>query len=317
MYLRERMVIIQINETNYLYSDKGLVINKNTGEIDNIVTFNAPVGSIVYTPEQQEVIRQYKIQEQIKKHKRNTSNILGNFYFVLCEHSFEDLKPESATKLIMLCTYLNYKNCFVFDNGKPIHKSDLKKILNLKSRSAVFNFYNKVSPRYITEVDGILKLNSLDLIIKGKINKQNKGKTYQQFYLDTRRNLYINTDIRQHRQLGYIFKLLPYVNIEYNILCFNPFQKSLKEINPLTVTDLCELIKYEKSKATRLIHQYNQMRFEVDNHKEKFINYVWDLEGGKENANIFVNPHIIYAGNDYKRVEILGKFCYTIDNEKT
>ena len=68
----------------------------------------------------------------------------------------------------------------------------------------------------------------------------------------------------KHTNLGYIFKLIPYVNCEYNIICHNPLEKDLDLIEPMTVGEFCEAIGYDKTNASRLIKIYNEIIFEVD-----------------------------------------------------
>lgn len=177
---------------------------------------------------QQEAYRKKREREQKRADKRRTSNVLGNFYFILAENPFFDLKPETVTKLIMLCSYLNYDNSFMLTQRTPMRKSDVQSVLKV-SRSTAYNFYKEVAPKYINDVNGQLFLSDNTIFIKGKINNPNY-KHYQQFYVDSVRRLYNSTPNKHHAQLGYIFKLLPYINIEFNILCHNPFEEQINQI---------------------------------------------------------------------------------------
>lgn len=290
---------------NYHYQDD-IAINTNTGEILNAVTFTAPIGSIIYTPEQQEAYKRQKKYELQKKVKRRNSKELGSFYFILAENPFPDLKPETVTKLIMMCSYLDFNNKFMLTERTPMKKIDIQNVLKL-SRSATYNFSQEVA-HYINEVDGELQLNNTDAILRGKITTNNKYKNYQQFYIKCVRRLYNAISSRQHAQLGYIFKLLPYVNIEYNIICSNPFEDDLYKIKPLSITEFCEKIHYNKDNFSKLLKAYRQIIFNVDDRKEYFVTYVSD-GSNNHNMRFFVNPHVMYAGKNYSKVEILGAFC--------
>lgn len=299
------MQIINADTYNYEYQDN-YAINTNTGEVLDTVVFTAPAGSILYTPEQQEAYKMRKEIEHQKEIKRRNSKELGSFYFILAENPFPDLKPETVTKLIMLCSYLDFNNKFMLTERTPMKKTDIQTILKL-SRSAAYNFIHEVS-NYIIETDGVLTLNNTDAILRGKIATNNKYKNYQQFYIKCVRKLYNSVLSRQHAQLGYIFKLLPYVNIEYNIICNNPFEEDLYKIQPLTISEFCEKISYDKDNFSKLLRAYKQIIFEVENRKEHFVTYVSD-GSIKHEMRFFVNPHIMYAGKNYPKVEVLGSFC--------
>ena len=297
---------LEADTKNYLYKDT-YAVNANTGEVVNTISITAPIGSILYTPEQQEMYKRKKEIDRIKETKRRNTKELGGFYFILADNPFPDLAPETITKLIMLCSYLNFENKFMFTERTPMKKADIQRILQL-SRSATYKFLQEVFPKYIIEEDDVLRLKNTEIILRGKINSDKKYKQYQQFYINCVRKLYNSVSPRQHAQLGYIFKLLPYINIEYNIICSNPFENDLYMVQPLSVGEFCEKINYKKDNFAKLLKAYRQIVFPINGRKEYFVTYVSD---GSHNRNMrfYVNPHIVYAGSNYSKVEILGAFC--------
>ena len=134
---------------------------------------------------------------------------------------------------------------------------------------------------------------------------------YQRAYVNAIRKLYDTTDIRKHKQLGYVFKLLPYINLEYNIFCKDPFVKDIKDIEPLTVADLCKLIGYNVTQSSRLLKELQTLTFEHNHRKEYLISYVDNGGNTTHSKKIFVNPHIIYNGLDFEKVKVFGAFCKT------
>lgn len=66
------------------------------------------------------------------------------------------------------------------------------------------------------------------------------------------RKLYIMVQPSQHKHLGYLFKMLPYVNLEYNVLCHNPLESNLDDIQLMTVSEFCGAIGYDISNWHRL-----------------------------------------------------------------
>ena len=102
--------------------------------------------------------------------------------------------------------------------------------------------------------------------------------------------------------------MLPFINIEYNMLCKNPLEENLDDVEVLTVKEFCEIIGYDYSQISRLANIYKQITFDVKGRQERFCSFVTD---GLDLANgqIFVNPRILYSGTDYVKVQVLGKFC--------
>lgn len=148
---------------------------------------------------------------------------LGYFYFVLKENQLGKLSAESAARLIFLCTFLNYNNELMLSQRQRMKRSDLKSVLKL-SIGSVFNFWHEVNPLYIVKDRDGLKLTNTD-IIRGKvIDKQN---SFQRLYIENIRKLYRTSKTSQHRYLRRVFQTLPFINTEYNIICWNPYETIL------------------------------------------------------------------------------------------
>lgn len=293
------------NEHSYAVCDK-------TGELLDTINITVPIGSRIFTPEQQEACKKRKEIETQQSIRRAMMDELGYFYFVLCENQFEGLAPETVTRLILLCTYLNYNHCLMLTQRTPMKIKDLQNILGV-SKSTVSRFWNEVNPRFLIEDEETknIKLNT-DTIFRGKIAKNQKGNSYQKFYVDAIRKLYKNTAKNNQKYLGYIFKLLPFINLEFNIICFNPDETELDKVVPMTLKEFCNCIDYNVTNVSRLLSIYRNLKFEVTLHNrtyhERFCTFVNDGIN-RLNSRIFINPRILYAGSDYTKVEILGAFC--------
>lgn len=286
--------------------------NPETGEVTEMMKLLVPIGTITRSPYQQKATQEWLKSKQRRAEKLRYMQLakseLGGFYFVLTENVFDDIKPETATKLIMLCTYLDYSNRLMKTRKTPMKKSDIQQILKL-SRSATYQFWNEVKDKYIKESNGTLYIADKAKIFKHSITQDVKYLQLQKIYINAVRNLYNPTDVRKHRQLGYIFKLLPHINLEFNIFCKDVFEKELDNIEPLTITDLCNLVHYDVTQSTRLIRELQSIKFKHNGNDEYLLSFV---DNGTDNPNskkIFVNPHIIFNGTDYRRVEVLGAFC--------
>lgn len=278
-------------------------IDTRTGEIINGINVTIPIGSKVNTPAQIEAYKEYNNKTK-KEYRNKTLKELGYFYFLAIDNQLNRLSPETAARLVYLCTYLNFDNCFMLSPKSRMQKSDLQRILNV-STGTLFKFWQEVSKLYIIQDNDGLKLANDD-IIRGKINSEKNA--YQKFYIEAIRILYRATTVSKHKYLGNIYQILPLINREYNILCWNQQETILDDVERIDIKELCELLKYDVHNYKKLLNNYRQITFNINGKEEYFLSYVKNDDDLKE-TGLFVNPHILYCGSDYKKVEVLGAFC--------
>lgn len=278
-----------------------LSVQRSTGEVLPAIAVNVPVGSIIYTPEQQEEYKRRKEQEDERRQWRKET---GQFFFVLEEYGDAALRPATKARLVYLATYLRYDGYLALSQRIPMKFGNLKDILNL-STTEVYRFWNEVKGAYITE-DNQGRMRMLGgYFQRGQLNGY---APYQKFFIDAVRTLYRNTAPKKHKHLGYVFQMLPFVNTEYNILCYNPTEKDLNYVLPLSVNDFCATIGYNVANRARLLQTYAEITFLVNGHLEQLCSFV--TNGADIGiSKIFINPHILYFGKCPKQVELLGKFC--------
>lgn len=287
-----------------------MAVNNHTGEVVETVTFALPSGSIAYTPQQQEEYKKRKLLEQEKVIRRQIKNELGNFYFAYSEKRYSDISPQTMVRLVYIATYLRYvTNQLFLSERTPLNKAGLFEIMNL-SRKTFYRFWDEVKDVYLFEDEnGVLSLS--DDFYRGDLAGyfyQNDGKkSFQQLYIEALRKLYLETPAIKHGYLGYVFQMLPYINWEYNILCWNPDETDIEKIALMTLDEWCGLIGYDKSQRSRLMKTYAQLIFKWKDKRQRFCSFVsGDYKNG--NIRIFINPHILYRGSNWCKVEILGAF---------
>ena len=101
--------------------------------------------------------------------------------------------------------------------------------------------------------------------------------------------------ISHHVYLGYFFQVLYHVNVEYNILCKNPMEDYLYDVEPLTVQELCGTLGYNANQARRLCKACRALQFECEGRLQRLCAFV--TNGIIAGEYIILNPHIIYGGN--------------------
>lgn len=283
-----------------------LAIRRATGEVSETIQCCLPTGTISYTPESQEMYREQRAREQMKKLRRIKNDPLGNFYFVPSNEQFVGLSPETVTRLIYINTFVGYDNKLMLTERTPMKRKDLAEVLNL-SKSTISRFWREVSPKYIIENDSGLIFTSSLYFKKGLIKNKTEHIRCQKIYIKGVRKLYKTTKRNNHRQLGYLFKLLPFINVEYNLLCYNPLETDIEKLQLVSIADFCKMIGYDIVHLNKLLYIYKSIRFDVGGKYERFCTIIHDGVN-RNNAKICINPHVLYSGSDYNKVEVLGAF---------
>jgi len=271
---------------------KTYVINEDTGEATD------SEGGRYYSKKQLESYHKKKIRKQIQ-------NDYGAFVFLLFNYKqelFPNITPSNLTRLIFISTYLNYDGYLMHDNGTSINKKNMNDLLKL-GKTVYNQFYKEMTDNNILkEKNQMLYLNS-ELFHKGDIEEIDGAMT--RICVSGVRGLYQQADVRAHKTLSYIFKILPYINIKYNIACHNPQESNINLIEHLTLGEFCDIVGYDRSKAKRLANELFQCTFL---NGKTVMRYVSDKSFEISTFRIFVNPKIYYAGSELKTVEVLGGF---------
>ncbi|MBQ8619194.1 MAG: hypothetical protein IJ418_17070 [Clostridia bacterium] len=293
---------------NYLNdpaTGRPIAVNRATGEITGAHNVIVPDGTKILTPEDQERRQKFFDLKAERELRKRANAPLGHFIF-MSGAGFNEISSASVARLVMLSTYCKYDDALVIGRSKPMTRAEAQQILGLEYTS--FNkFMREVVPRFLVEKDGALYLANHQTFFRGRKDRKNHDQYWKTYLLAVRR-LFNATDVRQHKALGRVFQLLPYINIEFNILAHDIEETTLDAVKPMTLFELCKELGVDWSHVNRLLALYRSLTFTVGDHQEKFVAIVSDGID-RRNARIFINPRILYSGSDYRRVEILGSFC--------
>ncbi len=292
----------------------GFVYNR-TGEYDDAEMRPIVPGSRIITPAQQERIRQHKERQREQEEKERAARKRklsrkkgGHYFFMSAQSEYKELSPANTARLAYLATYMSYDdNTLKIRERTPMKKADLPSVLRL-SASATRRFWKEASGNYINlDKEGTLYL-SPEYFHRG----QGAGAMYnwdsQTLFNEYVKALYEQTPPNRHCYLGRVFKMLPYVNREYNALCHNPLEPELDNVEFLTLGEFCEISGYSANQQSRLMREYKDIVFPVKGRMEQFCAFVTN-GGDISTSKIFINPRVIYRGADYEAVRILGKFA--------
>lgn len=272
-------------------------VNVNTGEYLGEGIFL----SKEYVEKKQET-QVNKVEGYSKKKKKDEfskymNSNFGSFYFNNYMKLLKKLNNNTALlfRFLYLCTYADYDGYLKYGNySYGVNHGYMTE----KDFDEVF----KMSKAMITKLKKELYDNNL--IIKSKIDDRLiiNGSFYTRGELclgdmlessrvfdDGIKELYEKSNPREHKRIGVIIPLLPFLNKYHNILCNKPLERELKYIEPLTLREMCKIIGYDITNEDRLRKQLQNITVK----NNPLVAYVSHAK-----AKFFVvNPALFYKGN--------------------
>lgn len=218
----------------------------------------------------------------------------GSFYFSYYNKLIEVLKPQYLTRALYLCSYMNYDNLLV--EGKTHHKSikesDLARIWNI-GKTEMFETKKELIGLGILIVNenGTLSI-SENFCKKGELMKKNKEEKARIFN-DAIREIYEKAKSTEHRKIALLYKMLPYINLKWNMVCTNIDEEIKDLVEPIDVKTLCKLLG--QSNVTRF--KKDLLSLTVNGRPVVLIASVMNK------SVILINPAIYYKGTRLEDVD--------------
>lgn len=278
-----------------------LIVNAETGEFEEF-------GYGKFTPEKVLEQRRKYFEEQKKfKEIQLEYKDYGNFSWLIFKYSeelFPNMKLAHLTRLLYLSTFITYEGILKTCDKVYMTKANMNNVLRLSNKQ-FYEFYNEMIDNKIIIEDkkrNYLSINS-GFFFKGEIKNKSKYDNLIRLNHKSIRELYRNTSSTKHKSLAYVFKLIPYINKEYNILCENPLEEDIDRLILLNKTsDIAKICNYSVSKAKRLYEYISEIKL----NNQPIIKIYQDYN--TKQLRIFANPKCYYAGSDFKKVQVLGAF---------
>lgn len=297
-----------------------------------------PTG-ILFDPEKEELKRTRKTKELTPKQKKILENKLFkdgdekavferdlgghiNMYYVKNEVIFNNLNLNIAniSRVIYLATYIdwntNNENLLVkpgrYNKFVAMTRKDLQMVLGLSEKPFI-NFMNDAkNNNLIFEADGKYYMSS-EYFNKGKVSF--KSKEYTRLYINTVRDLFEHTKPRQHKQLSYLFKLIPKLHHLNNTIVENPDIEDISNVKYMNLIDICRFlgVNCDSKNANRTKKDLLSFHTEYDGVKRYAFKHI-TVEGENSRYSYFVfNPAVAYCGDDFKTANEILKLCYFND----
>ncbi|WP_250675288.1 hypothetical protein LZ906_017835 (plasmid) [Paraclostridium ghonii] len=289
---------------------------------------NEIVGSYLREVNSEVIYIKKELSEKQRKFLNNKSELhkysekLGgyiNMCYVRNKLLFNELNIDKAniSRLIYLATYIDYNNRqenLLIKHGKnykiePMARADIKKVLGLGDTVFKSFMSDMRNNNLLFEANNKFYISN-DYFSKGKCNFNNKE--YTRIYINTTRMLFENCTSRQHKQLSYIYQLIPFMNYELNIICKNPSETDFYKLEKLSLLQICELLGVSTDKDNMRKFRNDLLKFYVKMEEKKyyFLSYARILNGHGLKDYFVVNPQITWGGKDMRQIKETIQVCF-------
>ena len=280
---------VQAIMDNVIFKD-GIAINPETGED---VSHLVDVG-LKTTPEQ---VRGLQAVDELTTHQVENGGFIFVFFKQLTtiEQRFPSLTKQDTARLMYIGTFVAWEtNRLQSDNGKKHYtKKDLEGLVEMSTKR--FNeFFRKLENEEIIKESetGELFMNPT-VFYRGELRNHEYNISdfeYTRLFKKTVRELYAEFKGRRLAQLAVIYSVIPFLNFETNIVCYNPEETSDKLIKPMDLSDLAKLLGYvDASSLKRTLN-----RIKIDG---KPVFGFFENPYDRRSYRIIVNPRVVFAGN--------------------
>lgn len=210
-------------------------------------------------------------------------NLGGFFHLIYNDEKVKLLDNADKLRLCRVLSLMTNENILKINKVTYATKKDLQNLLKL-SRNIFNKFYNTLLNI------GIMKEEENRLVITKDIARKvigkSKGIDFIRIFNNGIEQIYNNCTSRQHKQLGILIQLLPYVNYHWNMLCHNPEESDPFKIKRLTISEIGKILDYSKEKDL----EKELLKYKVNGTP---IIAIFKTATGR---TIYVNPRIFFKG---------------------
>lgn len=281
--------------------EEGYWVSKETGE-----TMEVPEGATIRIKEETD-----RIKNVMERKEQNTElaevkkNVCGDFIWSLYgmgDKYYPDIADHMLAKIVYLLTYLDYdRNILVVRDSvtstyRPMKKADVKNIIRLH-RCNFDAFWKQLLETGIISENKKGELVVSPYFCKGTIRgKDKKNMAAMKIFTHSVRYMYENIDVRSHRYLAYLYRLIPFISLKYNIFCKNPLENNHTMLDKMTAKDMCQLLGMDEHNQKRLIDTLFKLTFvDKNGDKRSVITVVTNYKNDEKRNFILINPQF-YSG---------------------
>lgn len=228
----------------------GEYINSDTGEITE--------GYLVERDKERDarMKRGLRRRDEIEGSIREMTAEMGEFYFSNYGSLIKAADDDTALafRFLYLCTYMGYDGYIRDWHGDKVRMDDLNRIFGLNLKP-FYQLKDKLiqSDFICADESGNILVNE-DFSIKGSVKGTACERDSIKVYDRGIQEIYLESKPREHTKIGKIVKVLPYINIDSNVICAadSIYETDVKKIKRLSTSDMCDILGLDRSNVTRI-----------------------------------------------------------------
>lgn len=291
------------------YPYVGQKVNTETGEVVSEFPMKENEDLKPYVESTPQQKRYQNELDEMRGYNAALGGFVAMYYNNILYNDKLNLDLSTVSRVIYLATYMDYHtNMLVLNGGyasgqkiTPMTKKDIKEVMQL-SKGGFCEFFNSITENgiLIQNEDKTFTMNK-EYFAKG--DNIDKKQEFTRVYVDVVRELYLNTNSRQHKTLAYAFKLISKMDKQTNIICHNPNDR-YKEPEKMTLKDIGEFfgINTEKKNLDKFKKNLYKIVIHRDGRKYYIFKRVIIESGAGQNDYFVINPMLFYSGNEYQNV---------------
>lgn len=214
----------------------------------NIVQINAETGEVLRTFDSEKHYIRSKSSDEAYKHIQYDQQDNRHFSFA----DMENIKYIISNVKTVHCGYLLMLQCYMeFETGKlTISRKEMPKVIG--TSESTFNRFWKIMQSYgiINEENGEFFVNPYF-----HFRQQSKHNRVIKLFTTTLKKL---TNELTASELGFLYKLLPFVHYDTNMICADPFTEPEK-IRFLNKTQIALLVDMDEKKTSKLLDKLRKI----------------------------------------------------------
>lgn len=212
-----------------------------------------------------------------------------------------EASPRTAARVLYLSTFIG--------NESGVLRKTQRTCMQLKHLSSVLSIGSTTAYEFTAEAKdlGLITETEYGLVLPNfSYRKRECGKRPLVVNQDGLSSLYRNIPARHVQYIGYVLNVFHYINDFYGIVCHNPQEDSIDDIEPFTFVEFSDMSGLQNASAKRVAQVLSTLTFQFDGKEQRFCS----VGPGRKRAGmrIFVNPNIMYTGKHPENVEALGAF---------
>ncbi|WP_405390498.1 hypothetical protein [Peribacillus simplex] len=237
-----------------------------------------------------------QVTDELKEHEAEN----GGFVFALFETCttmagrFPSLTQADLARLMFVGTYTGWRSGRLeYDNGRVIDRKGLEKLIGI-SRPKFSTFFKKLITEQIVQEVGKEIIVNPSVFYRGSLKEAKLDKLdeyrHTRLFRKTVRDLYELHQGKKTAQLAVIYAVLPFLNFNTNIACFNPQENNGDELRPMSLENVAAALGYQDTHKLKVALEAAK----VDG---KPVFWLPPNVNDKRQRRIIANPRVVYAGN--------------------